>query len=211
MLCDLDCLQICSVMLEITFPILTCISWSYYVVGWIYFETLLHFFDWVMIMIGSFLSSVYSAVGLDFSSTVIGYFKYCTRTMMYLGFWNSMSTYCFSSLLNFLYCPLALFQNHLLLPWSSESMIYIMGGLSDWLVCHVLCDPPFLHLRCILFLGRHFSNLIRLWIFKLKLLLNHHPCHCFTQLVGPFPLIESWIFFSKQCWIHTLFLIPWET
>ena len=39
-------------------------------------------------MIGSFWSSVDSAVGIDVSSTVIGYFKYLTRTMMSSGLWN---------------------------------------------------------------------------------------------------------------------------
>ena len=54
-------------------------------------------------MIGSFLSLVYSAIGIDMSSTVIGYFKSRTRTMMSSGFCNSSSTYCFSFYLNFLY------------------------------------------------------------------------------------------------------------
>ena len=60
-----------------------------------------------MTIIGSFLSSVYSVVGLDVSSMVIGYFKYCTRKMMSSGFWNYQSTYCLSFFLNFLYWSLA--------------------------------------------------------------------------------------------------------
>ena len=58
-------------------------------------------------MIESFSYSVYGAVGIDVSSTVIGYFKYCTRIMMSSGFCNYWSTYCFSFRLNFLYWSLA--------------------------------------------------------------------------------------------------------
>ena len=57
-------------------------------------------------MIISFSSCVDSAVCLDVSRTVTRYFRYCARTIMSSGIWNSRITYCFSFLLNFLYWSL---------------------------------------------------------------------------------------------------------
>ena len=61
----------------------------------------------IITMIGPFSSFVDSAVGLDVSSIVIGYFRSHTRTMMSAGSWNYRSTYCFGFWLNFLYWSLA--------------------------------------------------------------------------------------------------------
>ena len=60
----------------------------------------------IITMIRSFSFCVYCDVGIDVSSTLIGYFRSCIRTMMYSGLWNSWSNYCFSFLINFLYWSL---------------------------------------------------------------------------------------------------------
>ena len=58
-------------------------------------------------MIGSFLSYTDIAVGLDVFKTIVGYFKYPTKTMMSSGFYNTLRVYYFSFSLNFLYWSLA--------------------------------------------------------------------------------------------------------
>ena len=58
-------------------------------------------------MIGFFLYSYNSDVGLDVFKTVVGFLKYLTRTMISSGFWNSLRMYFFRFLLNLLYLSLA--------------------------------------------------------------------------------------------------------
>ena len=106
-LCNMDCIPIWYVIMDRTVPILSHRYWLCSVIVRIYFLTyFLIYLVWIMTMIGSFLYSVDSAIGLDVSIMVTGYFIYLTRTIMSSGFWNSWSTYCFSFYLNFLYCSL---------------------------------------------------------------------------------------------------------
>ena len=58
-------------------------------------------------MIGYFSSSSERALCLDVFKTAAGSFRYLIRTMMSSGFCNCCSMYCFSFLINFLYCSLA--------------------------------------------------------------------------------------------------------
>ena len=58
-------------------------------------------------MIEYFSSSADSAVGLDVFKTIVGSFKYLTRTRIYSGFWNTIRMYCLSFSLNYLYWSLA--------------------------------------------------------------------------------------------------------
>ena len=74
-----------------------------------------------MTMIGSFLSSVDSAVCIDMYIIVIGYFKSCTRIMMSSELLNYRSTYCFSFLLNLLYWSLASLYSDLVSKTTSKS------------------------------------------------------------------------------------------
>ena len=60
-------------------------------------------------MIGSFLNSADSDVGLDAFKIIVGYFKSLTKTMTSSGFWNTLRIYCFRFLLNVLYWSLASF------------------------------------------------------------------------------------------------------
>ena len=60
----------------------------------------------IIAIIGYLSSLVDSAVCFDVYKTVVGYFSYLTRMMMYSGFWNSCKMYCFILLLNFLYWSL---------------------------------------------------------------------------------------------------------
>ena len=60
-----------------------------------------------MTMIGSFLYSIDSAVGIDVSRAVISYFNSRTRTMIYSGFWKYWRTYSLRFLINLLYWFLA--------------------------------------------------------------------------------------------------------
>ena len=60
-----------------------------------------------MTMIGSFLYSIDSAVGIDVSRAVISYFNSLTRTMIYSGFWKYWRTYSLRFLINLLYWFLA--------------------------------------------------------------------------------------------------------
>ena len=73
----------------------------------LFWRIVLFLWVWIITMIESFSYSVYGAVGIDVSSTVIGYFKYCTRIMMSSGFCNYWSTYCFIFSLYFFYWSLA--------------------------------------------------------------------------------------------------------
>ena len=61
---------------------------------------------WTITMIIYFLYGVVSSVGLDVFITVIRYFRYRTRTMMYSGFWNYRIIHWSSFSLNFLYWSL---------------------------------------------------------------------------------------------------------
>ena len=56
----------------------------------------------IMTVMWHFLSSVDSDVGIDIFSTVIGYLTSHNRNMIYSGFLNSRSTYCFGFSLNLL-------------------------------------------------------------------------------------------------------------
>ena len=62
---------------------------------------------YIITMIGSFSSSDYSAVGIDVFKTILGSFKYLTRTIMSSELWNTLSMYCFRFSLDFLYWYLA--------------------------------------------------------------------------------------------------------
>ena len=89
-------------------------------------------------MIGSFLSSADSAVGLDVFKTIVLYFKYLTITIMSSGFWNTLMLYFFSFSLNLLYWSLASLYFDVvpkIVPKSSTSTLKFMindtydGGL----------------------------------------------------------------------------------
>ena len=97
-------------------------------------------------------------------------------------------------------------QNHLLLPWSLEFMMFMLGGWSACLVLHVLGDWFFLQDLIGLVLGLHFLYFICLWFFYLGWLLRHLPRHCFPRMVGPFPFLESLNFLYKNIELTLLFL-----
>ena len=84
-------------------------------------------------MIGNFSSSNYSTMGLDLLKTVVGYFKYLTRTMMSLGFCNIFRVYFFSFSLNFLYWSLASFFSDVFPKTAPKFSTYPLKLLIDYL------------------------------------------------------------------------------
>ena len=74
---------------------------------WSFLNLLLDLLILIVTIIGYFLSSGGSDVGLDVFKTVIGSFKYLIITMMYSGSWNYHRMYSFFLLLNVLYWSLA--------------------------------------------------------------------------------------------------------
>ena len=61
-----------------------------------FLEKLLDPSVWIITMIGSFLYSDDSAVGIDMFKKIVGSFKYLTITIVYSGFCNTLRMYCLS-------------------------------------------------------------------------------------------------------------------
>ena len=150
---------------------------------------------WIITMIRSFLSSDDSAVGLDVFKTIVGSFKYLTRTIMSSGFWNFLRMYCFRFSPNLSYWSLDYLcsvvvpkpgQNPSLLPWSSWLTMCVMGGWSVRLVRHFLGDRLFWydllgHVLVPRFLNFICSSQRHGWLLR-----HYRPCHCFPRQVRPF-------------------------
>ena len=131
-LCNLDSLPIISLIMDsnVLHIILWMLMMLYHCMD-IFLTYCFIYLVWITTIIGSFLSPKDSDVGLDVSITVIKYFKYSTRKMMYLGFFNYWSTYCFRVLLNFLYCSLASLCSAVVPQTEMKSSTYPLKFLID--------------------------------------------------------------------------------
>ena len=97
---------------------------------------------WIITMIGSFLYSDDSAVGLDVFKTVVGSFKYLARTMISSEFWNYLRMYCFSFSLTFLYWYLASLCSDVIPKTAPKSSTSLLKFLIDDVYYGRLKRPP---------------------------------------------------------------------
>ena len=93
-------------------------------------------------MIGSVSSSAVSTVGLDVFKTIMGSFKYLTRTMMSLEFCKYLRIYCFSFSLNFLYWSLVSLCSEVVPKTAPKSSTSPLKFLIDDVYAGQLKCPP---------------------------------------------------------------------